>query len=270
MPEPYSNDLRKRVLLACEHKEGSRADIARRFRVGESTVSAWLRVARKEGRRQAKPHAGGPSPQLDAEKLQRLREIVLENNDGTLADYGEQLAASTGCRVGMASLCRALQKLSSFAEAQTDSKKKTLRASELERDEIARERQDYQANIKEKEASRLVFRDETGITTQMTRTHARAQRGQRACGSVPCGHWRRVTLLGALSVDGILAAMTIEAATSAAVFLAYVQQILIPALLRLKPDAVIVNQDLSAVDWGSIAGAPPRGSRGCSRPHHVE
>lgn len=80
----------------------------------------------------------------------------------------------------------------------------------------------------------------------MTRTHARAPKGKRACGSVPCGHWRRVTILGALSLDGIIAAMMIEAATSTAVFLAYVQQILIPTLLRLKPDAVIVMDHLSA------------------------
>lgn len=111
MAESYSDDLRERVLLACEHKEGSRAEIARRFRIGESTVYRWLRVARTEGRRQAKPHAGGPSPKLDTDKLQRLQEIVLENNDQTLAAYGEQLAAHTGCRVGTASLCRALQKL---------------------------------------------------------------------------------------------------------------------------------------------------------------
>ena len=65
------------------------------------------------------------------------------------------------------------------------------------------------------------------------------------------GHWQRLTRLGALSLDGMIAAMTIAAATSAVVFLAYVQQVLIPAVLipawlRLTPKAVIVLDNLSA------------------------
>lgn len=124
MAESYSDDLRERVLLACEHKEGSRAEIARRFRIGESTVYTWLQVARTEGRRRAKSHAGGPSPKLDTDTLQKLKEIVLENHDKTLAEYGEQLAAHTGCRVGRASLCRALQKLD-----MTRKKRRCVRAS---------------------------------------------------------------------------------------------------------------------------------------------
>lgn len=106
--------------------------------------------------------------------------------------------------------------------------------------------------MKDMDANRLVFLDETGVNTQMSRRHARAEGGKRACGSVPCGHWRRVTILGALSLDGMLAAMTIEAATSAAVFRAYVQKVLIPALLRLKPNAVIVMDNLSAHEYEKV------------------
>ena len=67
--------------------------------------------------------------------------------------------------------------------------------------------------------------------------HGRVGRFRAATGS---GHWQRLTRLGALSLDGMIAAMTIAAATSAVVFLAYVQQVLIPAWLRLTPKAVIV------------------------------
>ena len=74
MPRPYCGDLRERVLLACEQGEGSRAAIARRFRVGESTIYTWLQVARTEGRRAAKPHAGGPPPKLDA--VDRVRRKI--------------------------------------------------------------------------------------------------------------------------------------------------------------------------------------------------
>ena len=48
----------------------------------------------------------------------------------------------------------------------------------------------------------------------MTPTHARAPRGRRAIGRVPGGRWKRLTILGALSADGIACAMTVAAATT--------------------------------------------------------
>ena len=86
--------------------------------------------------------------------------------------------------------------------------------------------------------------DEAGITTKMTRTHARAPRGRRALGTAPYGHWHRVTLLGALGCDGLAAVMSVEAATSTPVFLAFVEQVLIPELRRSKPSAAVVMDNL--------------------------
>ncbi len=90
-----------------------------------------------------------------------------------------------------------------------------------------------------------MFIDEAGITTRMTRSHARAPKGQRAFGTVPCGSWRRLTLLGALGCDGVVAAMSVEAATSTPVFLAFIERVLIPELCRTKPGAVVVMDNLS-------------------------
>jgi transposase len=90
-----------------------------------------------------------------------------------------------------------------------------------------------------------VFLDESGIDTRMTRAHARAPRGQRATGGVPWGRWRRLTVLGALAFDGVLAVMSIAAATSTRVFLAFVERVLIPAL-RQRPDALVVMDNLAA------------------------
>ena len=90
-----------------------------------------------------------------------------------------------------------------------------------------------------------MFLDEAGVTTKMTRTQARAPKGRRALGSAPYGHWRRLTVLGALAADGVVAAMSVEAATSTPVFLAFLEQVLIPELQRRKPDAVVVMDNLS-------------------------
>jgi transposase len=93
---------------------------------------------------------------------------------------------------------------------------------------------------------RLVFFDECGVLTDMVRLHGRGPRGARACASAPFGHWTRVTVLGALGAQGIVAAMGVEAATSTAVFHAYLDRVLLPELRRAKPDAVLVMDNLPA------------------------
>lgn len=88
-----------------------------------------------------------------------------------------------------------------------------------------------------------MFLDESGVTTEMTRRYGRAARGQRVHDAVPAGHWRTLTLLGALGLGGVRAAMTVEAPTDGDVFLAYVEQVLGP---RLEPGDVVVLDNLSA------------------------
>src|SRR3954447_8436818 len=90
----------------------------------------------------------------------------------------------------------------------------------------------------------LVFLDESGLDTRLTRSHARAPRGQRAVGRVPGGHWRRLTILGAIARDGRAAVMTVAAPTSTAVFLAFVEQVLIPAL-RPRPNVLVAMDNLA-------------------------
>ena len=77
----------------------------------------------------------------------------------------------------------------------------------------------------------------------MTRTFARAPRGQRIHDAVPGGHWKMLTLLGAMDHTGMLAAMTVEAATDGEVFLAYLDDVLCP---ELRSGHVLVMDNLSA------------------------
>ena len=76
----------------------------------------------------------------------------------------------------------------------------------------------------------LVFVDETGAKTNMTRRYGRAQGGQRVVDSAPHGHWATTTLLSSVRLDGSTAPMVIEGPTDADVFTAYVQQVLTPSL----------------------------------------
>jgi transposase len=99
--------------------------------------------------------------------------------------------------------------------------------------------------MRQLDAKNLVFLDESGITTAMTSLYARARCGERAHGSAP-GGWRRLTVLGALSGAGMVAAMSIQAATTTRVFLAFLQAVLIPELRRRHPGATVLMDNLSA------------------------
>jgi transposase len=102
---------------------------------------------------------------------------------------------------------------------------------------------DEEAGVGGLAPERLVFLDECGVLTGMARLHGR---GERARGTVPCGRWTRLSVLGALGREGMLAAMSVEAATSGAVFHAYLDRVLLPELRRTKPDAVLVMDNLGA------------------------
>lgn len=77
----------------------------------------------------------------------------------------------------------------------------------------------------------------------MTRLYARSLGGQRIAEATPGGHWKITTILGAMSLRGMIATMTVEAATDREIFLAYVEQVLCPAL---HPGDVVVMDNLSS------------------------
>jgi transposase len=85
----------------------------------------------------------------------------------------------------------------------------------------------------------LVFIDETGANTKMGRLRGRALRGQRVIGKVPHGHWKTTTFVGALRVTGMTAPMVVDGAMNGPVFLAYVEQQLVPTLRQ--GDVVIMD-----------------------------
>jgi transposase len=122
-------------------------------------------------------------------------------------------------------------------------KKKSLHAEEQDTPEAQQRRQAWRDQVKQIDPKRLVFLDESGVTTEMTRRYGRAPRGERVQEGTPAGHWRTVTLLGAMSSEGLVATMTIESPTDAEVFLAYVDQVLVP---RLEPGQVVILDNLAA------------------------
>lgn len=77
----------------------------------------------------------------------------------------------------------------------------------------------------------------------MTRLFGRAPAGERVVGSVPRNYGPNVTMLGALSLQGLQAVMTVNGATDADVFRTYVKQVLGPTLI---PGDIVVMDNLQA------------------------
>jgi transposase len=94
------------------------------------------------------------------------------------------------------------------------------------------------------DARRLVFVDESGFHTSMTRLYARAAKGKRAYGKVPRNRGKNTTLIAAITLEGAMGApMTVEGATDSKAFEAYVEHFLAPTL---REGQVVVLDGLGA------------------------
>ena len=91
-------------------------------------------------------------------------------------------------------------------------------------------------------AARLVFVDESGAHTQMTRCYGRSPVGQRLVCPVPQGHYQTTTMIAAVRLKGPQAPWMFDGAMDGELFLAWVKQGLVPVL---QPDDVVILDNLS-------------------------
>jgi transposase len=108
---------------------------------------------------------------------------------------------------------------------------------------VARRRAQWKKYQGRLDPSRLVFIDETWAKTNMTRTHGRAPRGERLVAKVPHGRWRTLTFLAALRHDRLDAPCVIDGPINGESFLAYVEQVLVPAL---RPGDIVIIDNLGS------------------------
>jgi len=121
--------------------------------------------------------------------------------------------------------------------------KKSLHDTERDTEANQKRREEFIEKIRTISPNRLIYLDECGITTSMTRLYARASGGSRIYEGTPDSRWKMLTILGALSTRGIVAAMTIEEATDGDIFLAYLDHCLCP---QLRKGDVVVMDNLSS------------------------
>jgi hypothetical protein len=91
-------------------------------------------------------------------------------------------------------------------------------------------RQEWRASQPTLDVTKLAFLDETGASTNMTRTHGRAPKGQRCIASVPHGHWKTTTFVAGLRVNELTAPLVLDGPMDGKAFVAYVKKCLCPTL----------------------------------------
>jgi hypothetical protein len=108
---------------------------------------------------------------------------------------------------------------------------------------VAKARKEWEENQETLDITKLVFLDETGVSTNMTRTRGRAPKGKRCVSSVPYGHWKTNTFIAALRVGEVTAPMVIDGPMSGDIFLVYVRDFLCPTL---KPGDIVIADNLAS------------------------
>jgi transposase len=97
---------------------------------------------------------------------------------------------------------------------------------------------------------RLIFIDETGITTNMVRRYAWGPKGKRIRCYTPGGHWKITTFVAGLAPEGIVAPFVIDEPMNRKIFTAYVAKFLVP---ELRPGDVVIMDNLSSHKGPEVA-----------------
>jgi len=238
-------DLREKIVSAMEEGGSSVRKVAARFKVGKNLVQKLVRQNATSGHvRPGKQGGSMVSPILQYQE--QLVEIVAQHHDATLAEYCELLADKTDLWVSTTTMFRTLERLN------LTRKKKTLRSSQAQTERVQKLRQEYWEQVKDIELKNLVFLDEMGVLLGLTRSHARALSGDRAYSLAPFYRGRKVTVMGAITQDSVLAVMTIDDSMDGAAFEVYITQCLVP---KLWSGAVVVMDNLPAHKMAAIAPA---------------
>lgn len=104
-------------------------------------------------------------------------------------------------------------------------------------------RAEWRAHQRRLDVTTLVFLDETGASTSMTRPRGRAPKGARCVASAPHGHWKTTTFIAGLRVNDVTAPMVLDGAMDGAAFLVYVRECLCPTLHR---GDIVIADNLSS------------------------
>lgn len=120
--------------------------------------------------------------------------------------------------------------------------KKTLRASEQGREDVLKKREKWRKFQQSVFSQKLIFLDETGAKTNMTRLYGRALKGERCFDYAPDGRWERTTILSAVRASGETCSIVFDGALDGKMFDAYIEKFLLPTLM---PGEIVIMDNLN-------------------------
>ncbi|WP_262535638.1 IS630 family transposase [Agrobacterium tumefaciens] len=246
MGRALSDDLRLRVLKASAAGMSARQSAAR-FGVGISTAIRWIARA-SDGEPTSRPQGWRRPSVLDAHETFVVA-MIDDRKDVTLDEMVERLSVERQVGISRSALGAWLR-----GRGWTF-KKKSAHALEQDRPDVLKRRRAWFEGQLDLDPEKLIFIDETSLSTKMARLRGRAIRGERCRAGVPHGHWKTTTFTGALRLTGMAAPFVYDGAMNGNVFLAYVEQVLSPTL---QTGDVVVMDNLPAHKAAGVRDAIER------------
>lgn len=105
-----------------------------------------------------------------------------------------------------------------------------LFASERNREDVAKERQEFIKEQPKIDVKKSVFLDESGFNQNMTRMYGWSEKGSRVIGQVPSSQGKRVTILSAIGINGMISPLIFEGFLTTEIFLLYLEKFLLEDL----------------------------------------
>ncbi len=225
----YSKDLRERVIKAVEGGLSCRK-AARKLDVGAATAIRWTQQWKTTGSVAPVVHKPSRSP-LEAH-APFLLNLVEQQPDMTLEEIKAALFASLGVTSGRA--CSVAYSV--FFKTDLPPREEPMDGANGRRDT-------KRGKQRRLDPKKLVFIDETGTATNMTRLRGRCLRGKRLVSYAPRGHWKMTTYVAALRCDRVTAPLVLDGPMNTQAFLAYIEQFVLPTL---SPGDIVSMDNLSS------------------------
>ena len=231
----YAQDLRERVFAAADAGQPV-GRIAEVLFVSISYVAKVLSRRSSTGETTARPQRCHVPRKL-RNHLTAIREQVAARPE--CDDRGTAAVAAGDPRdIGQRDIA-----VGNPGSSRADANKKTLHAAEQNRPDVAKARTEWRESQSSLNPGKLIFIDETATKTSLVRLYGRSPRGTRLIDTSPHGHWKTSTFIAGLREDGLIAPAVFDGAINGELFLAYVEQILVPTL---RPDDIVMMDNLAS------------------------
>ena len=239
MPNPYSLDLRWRIVWSFICHRQSFSDIACSFQVCERTVRRYVNLFLRTGDIRARQRRHGPLPLLGEFEQMVLFRLILANPGIYLCEIQDEILRMFGVYVCVYTICRTLKNMGCTRQA--------MHCVAIQRSD--EERAKFMADISLYDVSMLVWLDETGCDDR----NYRRKYGYSMRGIPPCDHrllvrGTRYSVIPVVSSEGVHDVYIAQGNMNGERFAKFVREYVVPILLPFdgsNPRSVLVMDNAS-------------------------